>query len=146
VAELAARLAVPVLGPHRGDRFWIATLPLQGRLGGLRASTFRPERWLDQGDSVTVGETELRVLHCPGHTPGHVVFHDPVGAIVVVGDVLFRGSIGRTDLPGGSRRKLLRSIRERLFPLGDDVRVVTGHGPSTTIGLERRTNPFLRGS
>ena len=143
-AELARRLGVPIEGPHEGDRFWIESLADQGRMFGLEASEpFEPDRWLDQGDVVRFGAVELEVLHCPGHTPGHVVFfHRPSGQ-ALVGDVLFAGSIGRTDFPGGDYDTLIESIRERLLPLGDEVTFVPGHGPASTLGEERRTNPFL---
>lgn len=143
-AELARRLGLPVEGPHEGDRFWIEQLPEQGRMFGVgQAERFEPTRWLVQGDTVTVGDVTLDVYHCPGHTPGHVVFHDPAARLAFVGDVLFAGSIGRTDFPGGDYDTLIRSIRGNLFPLGDDVRFVPGHGPMSTFGEERRTNPFV---
>lgn len=143
-AELAGRLNVPIEGPHRGDRFWIQQLPMQASMFGLgSAGAFEPSRWLDQGDEVTVGEVRLAVRHCPGHTPGHVIFFHEPGRLALVGDVLFQGSIGRTDLPGGDYDTLIRSIRENLFPLGDDVRFVPGHGPMSTFGEERRGNPFV---
>ena len=148
-AELARRFGLPVEGPHEGDRFWIEQLPEQGRMFGVgQAERFEPTRWLVQGDTVTVGDVTLDVYHCPGHTPGHVVFHDPAARLAFVGDVLFAGSIGRTDFPGGDYDTLIRSIRGNLFPLGDDVRFVPGHGPMSTFGEERRTNPFVadRGS
>ena len=143
-AELARRTGVPVEGPHPGDRFWIEQLPEQARMFGFGVGeVFEPDRWLDQGDVVRVGELELAVHHCPGHTPGHVVFvHEP-GRFAFVGDVLFAGSIGRTDFPGGNHAQLLSSIRERLFPLGDDVTFLPGHGPTSTFGEERRSNPFV---
>nr|MBA2262360.1 MBL fold metallo-hydrolase [Solirubrobacterales bacterium] len=144
-AELARRLGgLPIEGPQVEDSFWIDILPEQGAQFGLGpAEVFTPDRWLVQGDTVTVGEAELAVLHCPGHTPGHVVFFSAPDRIALVGDVLFHGSIGRTDFPRGDHATLLRSIRERLFPLGDDVTFVPGHGPTSTFGVERRTNPFL---
>lgn len=143
-AELAARLQVPIEGPHRGDKFWIEQLPRQASMFGLGpAGAFEPSRWLDQGDEVAVGQVRLAVRHCPGHTPGHVVFFHEAGRLALVGDVLFQGSIGRTDLPGGDHDTLIRSIRENLFPLGDDVRFVPGHGPMSTFGEERRSNPFV---
>jgi glyoxylase-like metal-dependent hydrolase (beta-lactamase superfamily II) len=107
------------------------------------AEPFTPDRWLVDGDTVTVGEQVLQVLHCPGHTPGHVVFYHAAQRLAWVGDVLFRGSIGRTDFPGGNYRELISSIREKLFPLGDDVSFIPGHGPASTFGQERRTNPFV---
>lgn len=146
VFELAKRLKLPIEGPHRGDQFWIDQLPMQARQFGFPPSTaFEPERWLDDGDSVSVGETELQVIHAPGHTPGHVVFVDIDGKLAIVGDVLFRGSIGRTDFPGGNHQQLIDSIRLKLFPLGDDMRFIPGHGPESTFGEERRSNPFVRG-
>ncbi len=143
-AELARRFGLPIEGPEQGDRFWIEQLPDQSRMFGLgRAEGFEPTRWLVDGDEVTVGEVHLQVLHCPGHTPGHVVFYDPEARLAFVGDVLFAGSIGRTDFPGGDYATLIHSVRDKLFPLGDDVRFVPGHGPMSTFGDERRTNPFV---
>ena len=131
-------------GPHPGDRFWIDGLAEQGRHFGLAgARPFTPERSLEDGDAVAFGEVELAVLHCPGHTPGHVVFHHPAARLALVGDVLFRGSIGRTDLPGGDLDTLVESIRAKLWPLGEDVTFIAGHGPLSTLGEERRTNPFV---
>ncbi len=145
VSELAARLHLPVLGPQQEDRFLVEGLPRQVEMFGLEAGDpFEPDRWLEEGDVVEVGRCRLEVRHCPGHTPGHLVFHDPEEGLVVVGDVLFRGAIGRTDLPRGDYQALLRSIREKLLTLPDDTRVVPGHGPLTTIGEERATNPWLR--
>jgi hydroxyacylglutathione hydrolase len=144
VAELARRLSLPVEGPHPDDRFWIEQLPQQAAMFGVAASEgFEPTRWLEQGDTVSVGEVTLEVLHCPGHTPGHVVFFEPDSRLAFVGDVLFQGSIGRTDFPRGDYATLIRSIRENLFTLGDDVRFVPGHGPMSTFGQERKTNPFV---
>ncbi|MGH8327632.1 MAG: MBL fold metallo-hydrolase, partial [Steroidobacteraceae bacterium] len=126
------------------DQFWIAALPQQAaQFGFPPARAFEPDRWLEQGDRVTVGGQTLEVLHCPGHTPGHVVFFHPGERCAWVGDVLFAGSIGRTDFPRGNHDALIRSIRERLFPLGDDVRFVPGHGPMSTFGAERQSNPFV---
>jgi glyoxylase-like metal-dependent hydrolase (beta-lactamase superfamily II) len=143
-ADLARRLSLPIEGPHPGDRFWIEQLPEQGAMFGVaRAERFEPSRWLDQGDTVTVGNVTLEVRHCPGHTPGHVVFYEPGARLAFVGDVLFAGSIGRTDFPGGDYDTLIASIRDNLFPLGDDVRFVPGHGPMSTFGQERKTNPFV---
>lgn len=144
VADLAERDGLPVIGPHLDDRFWIDSLPQQSKMFGLPpARAFRPCRWLAEGDTVEVGKVGLEVLHCPGHTPGHVVFHAPVHQILWVGDVLFQGSIGRTDFPRGDMPMLLHSIRTRLLVLDDATRFVPGHGPMSTIGRERRTNPFL---
>ncbi len=143
-ADLAARLGVPVEGPHRDDRFWIDGMEQQARMFGVAgARSFTPDRWLDAGDSVTVGEVSLEVRLCPGHTPGHVIFFDPIARLALVGDVLFQGSIGRTDFPRGDFDTLIRSIREQLWPLGDDVTFIPGHGPVSTFGAERRNNPFV---
>ena len=144
VAALARILGVPVEGPQREDAFWIDAIPQQAQLFGLRGSeSFVPDRWLEGGDRVRFGETELEVFHCPGHTPGHVAFFDRVGRFALVGDVLFQGAIGRTDFPRGDYDTLIRSIKEQLLPLGDDVEFLPGHGPTSTFGAERRTNPFL---
>ena len=142
--ELAARLKVPIEGPHEGDQFWIDMLPQQAEMFGFPpAQPFVPTRWLHQGDTVMVGNTMLDVKHCPGHTPGHVIFFSAVDRLAIVGDVLFQRSIGRTDFPGGNHDQLIRSIRNNLFPLGDDVAFVPGHGPMSTFGDERQFNPFV---
>ena len=144
VCELAERLQLPIEGPHADDRFWIEGLPeAAARYGFPPARSFEPSRWLVHGDVITVGTLRLEVLHCPGHTPGHVVFHEPAAQLAFVGDVLFAGSIGRTDFPRGNHTDLVRSIRERLFPLGDAVRFVPGHGPMSSFGVERQSNPFV---
>ena len=143
-AELARRYSLPIEGPHSGDQFWIDQMPAQAKMFGFPPSeAFVPTRWLQQGDRVTVGEVELEVRHCPGHTPGHVVFFHAATRFAIVGDVLFAGSIGRTDFPRGNHADLIRSIRENLFPLGDDVTFLPGHGPTSTFGAERRSNPFV---
>jgi hydroxyacylglutathione hydrolase len=145
-AELAKSLGVPVIGPHRDDLFLLESLPAQGAMFGLgHAEAFVPDQWLSHGDRVTVGEEEFEVRHCPGHTPGHVVFYNPKHKFVIVGDVLFDGSIGRTDFPRGDHATLLRSIRDQLLSLPDDTTFLPGHGPTSTIGEQRRRNPFLRG-
>ena len=142
-AELAERLAVPIEGPHEEDRFWIDGMPQQALTFGFpNVRAFTPARWLKQGDRVQVGNLELQVLHCPGHTPGHVVFFDDEAKLALVGDVLFRGSIGRTDFPKGDFDALIGSIRQKLWPLGDDVAFISGHGPMSTFGDERSDNPF----
>ena len=143
VAELSDRLSLPVEGPHREDQFWIDSMPQQSvtyGFTGVRA--FTPDRWLEQGDRVHFGNVFLDVLHCPGHTPGHVVFSNAPGHLAIVGDVLFKGSIGRTDFPKGDYETLIASIHGRLWPLGDDVAFIPGHGPMSTFGAERRNNPF----
>lgn len=144
VKELAERLGVPIEGPHRDDKFWIDMLLEQGsRFGFPPAHPFTPDRWLEDGDSVTVGQLRFDVVHCPGHTPGHVVYVQPEQRFAVVGDVLFQGSIGRTDFPRSDHASLIRSIREKLFPLGDDIQFLPGHGPASTFGAERANNPFV---
>jgi hydroxyacylglutathione hydrolase len=143
-ADLAGRLGIAIEGPHRDDEFLFRGLATQCEMFGFPPlQPFYPGRWLEAGDLIRLGNQDLSVIHCPGHTPGHIVFFDAEGRLAQVGDVLFRGSIGRTDFPRGSHRDLLRSIRERLFPLGDDVRFIPGHGPMSTFGVERRTNPFV---
>ena len=143
VAELAERLSLPVEGPQREDQFWIDGMPQQSRMFGFpEVRAFTPNRWLEHGDRVSVGKLEFDVLHCPGHTPGHVVFFNAAGRLAIVGDVLFQGSVGRTDFPKGDFSALMASIRERLWPLGDDVAFIAGHGPMSTFGEERRSNPF----
>ena len=144
-AELRDELGVPVEGPHEADRFLLDRLEESGRAYGIPARPVTPDRWLSEGDTVSVGALSLHVLHCPGHSPGSVVLVSPEQRFAIVGDVLFQGSVGRTDLPGGDGRALLRSIRDKLLPLGDDMAFICGHGPASTIGQERRTNPFLQG-
>jgi hydroxyacylglutathione hydrolase len=144
VAELAARLAVPVEGPEQEDAFWIDQLTVQGaRFGMDHCRPFIPDRWLVEGDEVTIGAQRLSVHHCPGHTPGHVVLFHAASHLAFVGDVLFRGSVGRSDFPRGDHDALIRSITGKLWPLGDDVTFVPGHGPLSTFGEERRSNPFV---
>ena len=143
-ADLAETLGIPIEGPQREDRFWIELLPQQCAMFGFPPTrVFEPHRWLEDGDIVSFGQESLEVRHCPGHTPGHVIFYHPGSRLAVVGDVLFKGSIGRTDFPRGDYDTLVRSIRERLFTLGDDVIFIPGHGPLSTIGEERRNNPFV---
>ncbi|WP_445398776.1 MBL fold metallo-hydrolase [Zobellella sp. An-6] len=143
--ELKAKTGVPIIGPGRDDAFWIEALAQQAQMFGFPpVQGFAPDRWLAQGDSVTVGEETLEVYHCPGHTPGHVVLLHRAQRLAFVGDVLFRGSIGRTDFPRGNHQQLIDSILHTLLPLGDDVTFVPGHGPEGTLGEERLHNPFLR--
>ena len=142
--ELRDALGIPIIGPQREEQFWLDLLPQQAELFGFPpAVAFTPDRWLEDGDRVEVGSLQMDVLHCPGHTPGHVVFFQPQARLAFVGDVLFKGSIGRTDFPRGDHAALLAAIREKLFPLGDDVRFVPGHGAMSTFGHERRENPFV---
>lgn len=142
--QLAREQGLPIVGPHPGDQFWIDGLAQQSRMFGFPpAEAFTPDRWLDDGDTVQIGHETLTVRHCPGHTPGHVVFHSASAQRVFVGDVLFAGSIGRTDFPGGNHQQLLDAIRTRLWPMGDDTVFIPGHGPEGTLGRERRTNPYV---
>ena len=145
-AELAELLAIPIEGPHKEDAFWIKGMPEQShRFGFSGVRAFTPDRWLQQGDKVRFGHIEMEVLHCPGHTPGHVAFFNAEARLVWVGDVLFSGSVGRTDFPRSDSDALLASIRQKLWPLGDDVAFVSGHGPMSTLGEERRSNPYCAG-
>lgn len=144
---LARELGLPIVGPHPGDQFWIDGLAEQARMFGFApAEPFTPTRWLDDGDTVAVGHSTLAVRHCPGHTPGHVVFHSAEAGRAFVGDVLFAGSIGRTDFPGGDHDTLIASIRQRLWPMGDETVFIPGHGPESSFGRERRSNPYVRGT
>jgi len=145
--QLARERGLPIIGPHPGDQFWIDQLAQQSRMFGFPpAEDFTPTRWLADGDTVALGHTEVSVRHCPGHTPGHVVFHHAGAQRCFVGDVLFSGSIGRTDFPGGDHGTLIASIRERLWPMGDDTVFIPGHGPESSFGRERRQNPYVRGT
>ncbi|MFZ2309881.1 MAG: MBL fold metallo-hydrolase [Rhodoferax sp.] len=142
--ELARRLQLPIIGPHTGDQFWIDGLPQQSQMFGFPpAQAFTPTRWLQDGDTVRVGQSELTVRHCPGHTPGHVVFYSAEAQRAFVGDVLFAGSIGRTDFPQGDHDTLIASITQRLWPMGNDTVFIPGHGPESTFGRERRSNPYV---
>ncbi|MBV9568766.1 MAG: MBL fold metallo-hydrolase [Hyphomicrobiales bacterium] len=144
-AELADELGVPVEGPHRADEFLLERLPEAGKSYGMAgARAVKPGRWLEEGDTVTMGGESFDVLHCPGHSPGSVVFVSPKLKLAIVGDVLFKGSVGRSDIAGGNHATLINSIKTKLLPLGDDFAFLCGHGPGGNIGEERRTNPFLR--
>ncbi|WP_239804750.1 MBL fold metallo-hydrolase [Croceicoccus hydrothermalis] len=142
-ALLAQELDLPIEGPQEADRFWISRLKEDGTKYGIAGTCFEPDRWLQDGDTVTLGALTLDVIHCPGHTPGHIVFYHAPSQFAVVGDVLFKGSIGRTDFPMGNHQDLLDAITRKLWPLGDDVTFIPGHGPVSTFGQERRTNPFV---
>jgi hydroxyacylglutathione hydrolase len=147
VARLAEALDLPITGPHRGDQFWIDLLPTQGaRYGFEDARAFTPTRWLSDGEHVSLGEHQFLVRHCPGHTPGHVIFYSPSLNRAFVGDVLFAGSIGRTDFPQGDYDTLINSITERLWPLGDETIFIPGHGPESSFARERATNPYVGGT
>jgi glyoxylase-like metal-dependent hydrolase (beta-lactamase superfamily II) len=141
--ELARRLGVGIEGPHRADKFLLDGLAAQGRQYGFAADDVTPDRWLDEGDKVTIAGHDFEVLHCPGHSPGSVVLLNRAQRFLLVGDVLFRGSIGRTDFPYGDHAALIEAIQTKLLVLGDEYAFICGHGPGSTIGLERRTNPFL---
>jgi len=144
VAELVRRTGLPVYGPQLDDGFWLEALDRQAEMFGLEnTGGFEPDHWLEHGQVLRLAGLDIEVRHCPGHTPGHVVFFVPAARLALVGDVLFKGSIGRTDFPLGDHAQLIASIHERLLPLGDDVRFVPGHGPMSTLGLERTGNPYL---
>ena len=143
-AELAAELGVAIEGPHQAESFWLDQLPQQGKMFGFAPSApLTPARWLAEGDRVSIGEEMLEVIHCPGHTPGHVVFYSASAGLLIAGDVLFAGSIGRTDFPMGNHQQLISAIRDKLFKLPGDTVVLPGHGPLTTLGDEKRHNPFV---
>lgn len=142
-AELAEALNVSIEGPHEDDLFWIAGLKEDGPRFGIDARPFTPSRWLVDGDTVQVGALTLDVRHCPGHTPGHVVFHHAPSKLAQVGDVLFQGSIGRTDFPRGNHADLIASITQRLWPMGGDTAFICGHGPMSTFAHERASNPYV---
>jgi len=140
---LAEELGVPIEGPQEADRFWISRLEDDGKKWGFEGKVFEPDRWLENGDQVTVGELTLDVYHCPGHTPGHIVFHHPESKFAIVGDVLFQGSIGRTDFPMSNHQDLIDAITQKLWPLGGETSFVPGHGPMSTFARERQTNAFV---
>ncbi len=143
-AELKAKLNIPIVGPHVDDTFLIEQLPAQcAEYGFPPAEAFTPDRWLENGDTVEVGDMTLDVYHCPGHTPGHVIFYEKQSNVAFVGDVLFKGSIGRTDFERGNHADLIEAIKTKLWPLGDDVAFVSGHGEMSTFGDERKTNPYV---
>jgi glyoxylase-like metal-dependent hydrolase (beta-lactamase superfamily II) len=145
-AELRDALGVPIIGPHMADKYLLDNVVASGANFGMTGvRNFTPDRWLDEGDSASIGDLTFKVLHCPGHSPGSVVFFNDAMRFALVGDVLFAGSVGRTDLPGGSHATLIRSITDKLLPLGDDVGFICGHGAGSSIGQERLTNPFLTG-
>ena len=141
---LSQKYSVKILGPHADDIYWLSRIPEQAqRMGFPPANSFEPSVYFNQGDTVNVGKLELEIFHCPGHTPGHIVFFNRESKIAWVGDVLFKGSIGRTDFPNGNYDDLISSIKNNLWPLGDEVRFIPGHGPMSTFGHERQTNPFV---
>ncbi len=140
---LAKELGIPIEGPHEGDRFWISRLEDDGPRFGMHCEIFESDRWLEDGDTVSFGEVEMEVVHCPGHTPGHVVFFHRPTKFAFVGDVIFAGSIGRTDFPMSNHQNLIDAITQKLWPLGDDVTFVPGHGQPSTFGQERKTNAYV---
>ncbi|MCG3862893.1 MULTISPECIES: MBL fold metallo-hydrolase [unclassified Photobacterium] len=143
-APLSKSLNVPVIGPHKDDEFWLQGLPRQSEMFGFpMTEAFEPTQWLNDGDEINVGNQSLQVLHTPGHTPGHVILFSNDANVAFVGDVLFKGGIGRTDFPRGDHPTLINAIKTKLWPLGDDVTFVPGHGPLSTFGHERATNPFV---
>ena len=145
--QFAREDQLPIIGPHPGDQFWIDGLPQQSlHFGFPQAEMFKPDQWLSDGDTVTIGRCTLQVRHCPGHTPGHVVFYSPQAKRCFVGDVLFAGSIGRTDFPGGDHDTLIASITQRLWPMGNETVFIPGHGPESSFGRERRSNPYVGGT
>jgi len=144
--QLSNILDIPIIGPHEEDLFLLQSLEEQGRMFGMEASNCIPQQWLRDGDEVILGEALLSVFHCPGHTPGHIVFFNKDSKLAIVGDVLFRGSIGRTDLPRGNHADLLASIQTKLWPLGNDVIFISGHGPVSTFGQERLDNAYVADS
>lgn len=144
--ELAKLKSIEIEGPHIADKFWLEMLPQQALMFGFPpATSFLPNRWLDEGETITFGNVNLEVIHTPGHTPGHIIFYSKNDKLALVGDVLFEGSIGRTDFPQGNHKDLLSSIHNKLFTLGDDITFIPGHGPNSTFGHERRTNTFVAG-
>lgn len=140
---LAEELGIPIEGPHEADTYWIERLAEDGAKYGISGRPFEPSRWLADGDQVSVGDLVFDVRHCPGHTPGHMVFHQPESKLALVGDVLFKGSVGRWDFPHGNQGQLIASITQKLWPMGDETAFVPGHGPMSTFGHERLTNPFV---
>nr|WP_211251303.1 MBL fold metallo-hydrolase [Marinospirillum insulare] len=143
-AELKATSGAPIIGPHKADQFWLDGLGQQSLMFNFpEAQPLTPDQWLNDGDQLALGNSSLQVLHCPGHTPGHVVFYNSESKIAQVGDVLFAGSVGRTDFPKSNQQDLIESIKTKLFPLGDDIQFIPGHGPRSTFGEEKRNNPFV---
>lgn len=143
--QIADTLNIPIIGPQKEEAFWLDNLPYQAEMFDFtHAAPLTPDQWLEEGDVVKVGNISFSVLHCPGHTPGHIIFYDSESKTAFVGDVLFKGSIGRTDFPRGDHATLINAIKNKLLPLGDDVTFVPGHGPISTLGHERLTNPFIQ--
>ena len=144
--EIASHFNVPIIGPHKGDKFWLDALMQQSQMFGFPpASPFEPTQWLNDNDTIAVGGLTLDVLHCPGHTPGHVALVERTSNKVIVGDIIFAGSIGRTDFPQGDQQQLISSIKQKILTLPDLMTIYPGHGPTTTIATERATNPYVSG-
>ena len=141
--ELAEILKVEIHGPHIEDKFLLDELQKQGEMFGLPSKDCKPDVWLDEGDIVELGDEKLDVYFCPGHTPGHIIFYNEANKLALVGDVLFNGSIGRTDLPGGNHNQLINSVKDKLWPLGKEIEFIPGHGPMSTFEAERLSNPFV---
>ena len=141
--EIAQILRVEIHGPHEDDKFLLDSLEEQGKMFGLNSKDCSPDVWLDEGDIVTIGKEKLETYFCPGHTPGHLIFYNLESKLAIVGDVLFCGSIGRTDLPGGNYDDLIQSVKDKLWPLGRDIEFIPGHGPMSTFEAERQSNPFV---
>ncbi|EAT11007.1 MBL fold metallo-hydrolase [Bermanella marisrubri] len=143
--DVSEKHQVPIVGPQKEEQFWIDMLPQQAAMFNFpQAKSFSPDRWLEEGDEVKVGNETLSVLHCPGHTPGHVVFYNANSQLAIVGDVLFMGGIGRTDFPMGDHQTLINAIQQKLFALPEETQFIPGHGPMSTIGHEKRSNPFVK--
>ena len=145
-SELARILSLPIIGPHKEDDFLLSSLNEQGQMFGMVAENCEPSKWLEEDDIVDLGNSTLRVLFCPGHTPGHIVFFNAESKLALVGDVIFKDSVGRTDLPKGNFRDLINSITTKLWPLGNDITFISGHGPISTFGAERVSNMFVSDS
>lgn len=144
--QLCDEFNIDMIGPHQDDKFWFDALPMQAQMFGfVGVEPFYPDKWLADGDTISVGDLHFEVRHCPGHTPGHVVFYQAEHKQLIVGDVIFKGSVGRTDFPKGDSEQLLASIKSKILQLDDDIAILPGHGPNTTVGAERRTNPFISG-
>ena len=141
--ELSEILNIKIYGPHKADKFLLDELQQQGEMFGLPSKNCNPDKWLDEGDVIEIGNEVLETFFCPGHTPGHIIFFNKKNKLALVGDVLFNGSIGRTDLPGGNFDELISSVKNKLWPLGNDVTFVPGHGPVSTFGQERLTTPYV---
>ena len=144
--ELSEILKVEIHGPHKEDKFLLDSLKSQGEMFGMPSRDCYPDKWFEEGDKVQIGEEILEVLFCPGHTPGHIIFFSKKSKLAIVGDVLFNGSIGRTDLPGGNFEQLIDSVKNKLWPLGDDIHFIPGHGPESSFKAERLSNPFVSDS